>query len=65
MWLCGVSRKTKNMIPIAYNLDEARDFFLSHSSGQIKCVDGEREKIVDSFPEARAFFNNAGAVASY
>ncbi len=40
------------------NLDEAMDFFLSNSSGGVKCVkDDSTDKVCNSYPEALSFFN--------
>jgi hypothetical protein len=42
---------------MVYSIDEAMEWFLSHSSGTVLCVrkDGQ-QKECSSFPEARAFF---------
>lgn len=42
----------------ANTLDEARDFFLSNSSGNITCIKGTRQKECTSFPEAENFYND-------
>ena len=44
------------MIPIVFTLDEAREFFLTHSSGSCKCSQGGREKVVDCLASAEEFF---------
>jgi hypothetical protein len=44
------------MLPKVYSLDEARDFFLTHSSGSVVCVQGELEIVCDTFVQARHFF---------
>lgn len=45
------------MIPIVQSVEEAQDFFLSHSSGECCCrkADGT-EKNVDNYADAKAFF---------
>ena len=47
------------MIPYVYSLEEARDWFLSHSSGSVMCQkpDGSK-KMVDCYPDAAAFYGN-------
>jgi len=44
-------------MPVVYSLAEARDWFLSHSSGSVKCVRGNNSAIVDSYPDAEKFFS--------
>lgn len=45
------------MIPHVNSLDEAQDWFLTHSSGQVMCIRADgAEQIAGSFPEAKAFY---------
>jgi len=40
------------------NLEDARSFFLSNSVGSITCVKDSKELVCNSFPAAKAFFEN-------
>ena len=44
------------MMEVILNLEEARDWFIEHSTGSVTCKDGDREQVVDCFPEAEKFF---------
>lgn len=46
------------MIPRVHSLDEARDFFLAHASGEVLCIDAERGRtqIVSSYLDAQQFY---------
>lgn len=39
-----------------WSLSDAAEWFLSHASGSVKCVEGDREQICNSYQEALAFF---------
>lgn len=40
-----------------YSLDEAKDWFLSHSSGSVRCVDEKAAQIIaTTYLEAKSFF---------
>ena len=41
-----------------HTLEEARSWFLSHSTGSVICAKGNKELTVYSYPEAVAFFGN-------
>jgi hypothetical protein len=43
---------------IVKSLDEAMSWFLSHSSFSVKCIDGEREKVCNCYPEAKGFYES-------
>ena len=46
------------MIPLVFSLEEAEKWFLTHSSGQIRCVRGDgAEMTVGTYPEALAFYD--------
>lgn len=40
----------------AKDLNEAMNFFLSNSSGTLTCIKNGKEKVVNSYPEAKEFF---------
>lgn len=46
------------MIPTVHSVEEAMEWFLSHSGGSVRCQrpDGS-DLIVDCFPDAKAFFD--------
>lgn len=44
------------MIPHVNSIEEAADWFLSHSSGSVMCCDGERERVCNCYPDAKAFY---------
>lgn len=44
------------MIPQVFSLDEARDWFLSHSSGSVMCVKGDEQRECNCYPDAKAFY---------
>jgi len=39
-------------------LEEARDWFTTHSSGSLLCKCNGKEKLCDSYPEAEEFFKS-------
>lgn len=47
------------MIPQVFSLDEARDWFLSHSSGSVMCVKGDEQRECNCYPDAKAFYEPA------
>lgn len=47
------------MMPRVFSLIEAAHWFLNNSSGSLECVDGDRKKIVTSYPEAKQFYETA------
>lgn len=40
------------------NKDEAREFFITHSEGEVLCKKGDKEKEVDCYPDAVTFFDS-------
>ncbi len=43
----------------AYSLEDAETWFLANSSGTVTCVkENGEEKICQSYPEAKAFFES-------
>tara|TARA_B100001778_G_scaffold334952_2_gene349540 strand:- start:41246 stop:41389 length:144 start_codon:yes stop_codon:yes gene_type:complete len=38
------------------SIDEARNWFLSNSSGSVTCKHGEHERVCESYIEAEEFF---------
>jgi len=47
------------MIPIVYSLEEARKFFLHHSTGNVLCVREDGEELeVDCYLAAEEFFED-------
>jgi len=44
------------MISSVYSLEEAMQWFLSHSTGSVMCRDGEREQVCNCYPDAKAFY---------
>lgn len=42
----------------AYNIEEARNFFLENSSGRLVCVSGRSRTIVNTYPDAVKWFNS-------
>lgn len=43
---------------MVYSLSQAMNWFLSHSSGTVICVKGEKQKECASYPEAKAFYES-------
>lgn len=41
-----------------HSLDEAKTWFLEHSSGSVICVKGDTKQEVFSYPEAEKFYGN-------
>lgn len=39
-----------------YSLKDAEEWFLSHSSGSVECVKDGASAVVETYPEAKAFF---------
>lgn len=40
-----------------YSLQEAMDWFLSHSEGSVLCCNGFDDCVCNSYPEAEKFYN--------
>jgi len=38
------------------NIDEARDWFLSHSLGEVKCIKGNEEEVCETYLDAKEFY---------
>jgi len=45
------------MISKVRSIEEAMAYFLLNASGNVLCVDGDREQVVDCYPMAVEFFN--------
>lgn len=43
-----------------FSLEEARAFFMRNREDSVKCVDGDREQECECYPEAEAFYQEAG-----
>jgi len=43
-------------LPIVENLPQAESWFIMHEEGKVQCIDGDRQKVCETFIEARAFF---------
>lgn len=45
------------MPPTVRSVNEAKEWFMRHSSGKVLCKrDDDSERFVDCFPDAKAFF---------
>ena len=38
-------------------IEDAEEWFMSNSSGEINCIKGSEEKVCSSYPEAVMFFS--------
>lgn len=43
----------------ARTVEEAREYFLTHASGDIVCIDGERRFRAECYPDAVDFFRRS------
>lgn len=46
------------MIPQVNSLEEARDWFLENSSGNVMCVKGAEQRECNCYPDAKAFYES-------
>ena len=38
------------------NIEEAMDWFINNSSGEVKCIKGTEEMVCESYPDAEKFY---------
>ena len=44
---------------IVNNIDEAREWFLSHSSGEVKLIKGTDEEVCETYLDAKEFYKRS------
>lgn len=54
----GVPAETMKARSIVYSLGGAKEWFLAHRNGSLCCVRGARERVVQSYPEAKEFYGS-------
>lgn len=58
---CAKGKPAELKMEIVTSIDDAREWFLNHSSGQVRCEAGGESFVASSFTDAKRFFESLPA----